>query len=95
MKNPLNDSIESDIPREEAHPTTIYKKQKVFVTGLLRNHQVTVKNFPDETSKKKLDEKENLVADKPDCIIVYAGMNDITSIINSLNPGKENRKKCK
>lgn len=54
-----------------------------------------MKNFPSETSKKILDEMENLVADKPDCIIIYAGMNVITSIINSLNPGKENRKKCK
>ena len=28
---------------------------------------------------------ENLVADKRDCIIIHAGMNDITNDINSLN----------
>ena len=61
--NPLNDSIESEIPREEAHTIKLNKKKKVVVTddsllngisekGLSRGHQVTVKNFPGGTSKK-------------------------------------------
>ena len=52
--NPLNDSIESDIPREEEHTIKLNKKKKVVVTddsllngisekGLSRDHQVTVK----------------------------------------------------
>ena len=69
-KSPLNDSTESGVTRE-AHIVT-NKKKKVVVTGeslfnginwLLRKHQVTVKNFPGGTSKKVLDEMENLVAD--------------------------------
>ena len=61
--NTLNDIIESEIPREEAHTIKLDKKRKVVVTadpflngisekGLSRNHQVTVKNFPGRTSKK-------------------------------------------
>ena len=76
------------------------KKKKGVVTGdfllngisekgLSRNHQVTVKNFSDGTSKKVLEEMENLVADKPDCIINHAGTNDITNCINSLNSAKK------
>ena len=48
-----------------------------------RNHRVTVKNFPGGTSEKVLEEIENLVAGKPDCIIIHAGMNDIVNGINS------------
>ena len=76
------------------------KKKKGVVTGdfllngisekgLSRNHQVTVKHFSDGTSKKVLEEMENLVADKPDCIINHAGTNDITNCINSLNSAKK------
>ena len=36
-------------------------------------------------SEKILDEIENLLADKPDYIIIHAGTNDITSGISSLN----------
>ena len=36
-------------------------------------------------SEKILDEMENLLADKPDYIIIHAGTNDITSGISSLN----------
>ena len=32
---------------------------------------------------------ENLVADKPDCIIVHAGKNEITNDINSSNSVKK------
>ena len=61
--NTLNDIIESEMPREEAHTIKSDKKRKVVVTvdpflngisekGLSRNHQVTVKNFPGRISKK-------------------------------------------
>ena len=32
---------------------------------------------------------KNVFADKPDCIIIYAGKNDITNGINSLNSVKK------
>ena len=94
--NPLNDCIESEILREETHTVKLNKKRTVVVTGdpflngksekgLSRNHQVTVKIFRGGTSEKVLEEMENLVADKPDCIIIHAGTNDIINGINSLN----------
>ena len=102
--NPLNDNIESEIPREEAQTVTLSKKKKVVVTGdsllygirekgLSRNHQVIVKIFSGGTSEKVLEEIVNLVADKPDCIIIHAGTNDITNGINSLNSVKKIVKK--
>ena len=48
-----------------------------------------VKNFPSGTPEKILGQIEDLVADKPDCIIIHAGMNDITNGINSLNSVKK------
>ena len=76
----LNDSIESEVPREEAHTIKLNKKKKVVVAGdsllngisekgLSRDHQVTVKNLPGGATEKLLEEIEDLVADKPDCIM--------------------------
>ena len=101
-----SDSIESEIPKEKAHTIKLDKKRKVAITGdsllngisekgLSKNHQVTVKNFPGGTSEKVSEEIENLVADKPDCIIIHAGTNDITNGINSLNSVNKDSKKCK
>ena len=98
--NSLNDSIDSEVPREEAHTIRLNKKKKVVVAGdsllngisekgLLRDHQVTVKNLPGGTTEKVLEEIEDLLADKPDCIIIHAGTNDITNGINSLNSVKK------
>ena len=80
--NSLNDSIECEIPREEAHTIKLNKNKKVVVTGdsllngisekgLSRDHQVTVKNCLGGISEKVLEEIENLVADKPGCIILH------------------------
>ena len=49
---------------------------------LSRNHQVTSK-------KKKIEEMDNLVVDKPDCIIIHAEINNITNGLNSLNSVKK------
>ena len=104
--NPLNDSVESEIPREEAHTVKLNKKRKVVVTGasllngisekgLSRDHQVTVKNFPGGTSEKISEEIENLLADKPGCITIHAGTSDIANGINSLNLVKKIAKNVK
>ena len=53
--------------------------------GYQERYEVAVKNFPGGTSKKVLEEIENLLADKPGCIIIHARTNDITNDINSLN----------
>ena len=57
--------------------------------GLSKQQQVKIQNLPGGTSETILDEVDTLVADKPDCIIVHAGTNDITKGINSLNSVKK------
>ena len=63
--------------------------------GLSKQQQVKIQNLPGGTSETILDEVDTLVADKPDCIIVHAGTNDITKGINSLNSVKKIVKKIK
>ena len=63
--------------------------------GLSKQQQVQIPNFPRGTIKTILDEVDRLVADKPHCIIVHAGTNDITKGINSLNSVKKIVKKVK
>ena len=58
--------------------------------GLSKQQQAKMQNFPGGTSETILDEVDTLVADKPDCIIVHAGMNDIAKGIDSLNSVKKN-----
>ena len=63
--------------------------------GLSMQQQVKIQNFPGGTSETILDVVDTLVTDKPDCIIVHAGTNDITKGINSLNSVKKIVKKVK
>ena len=60
---------------------------------LSKLQKVKVKNFSRGTGKKIVEELDALVADKPDCLIVHAGTNDITNGINSLNCKKKLLKK--
>ena len=62
---------------------------------LSKQQQVKIQNLPGGTSETILDEVDTLVADKPDCIIVHAGTNDITKGIDSLNSVKKIVKKVK
>ena len=63
--------------------------------GLSKQQQVKIQNFPGGTSETILDVVDTLVTDKPDCIIVHAGTNDITKGINSLNSVNKIVKKVK
>ena len=82
------------------------KREKIVITadsmlkgiherGLSKQQQVKIQNFPGGTSETILDVVDTLVTDKPDCIIVHAGTNDITKGINSLNSVKKIVKKVK
>ena len=75
-------------------------KKKVVITGgsllnginkrgLSKHQKVKVKNFSGGIGEKIVEELDALVADKPDCLIVHAGTNDITNGINSLNCAKK------
>ena len=63
--------------------------------GLSKHQKVKVENFSGGTGEKIVEELDALVADKPDCLIVHAGTNDITNGINSLNCAKKIIKKVK
>ena len=57
--------------------------------GLSKHQNIKIQNFPGGTSETILDKVETLVAEKPDCIIIHAGTNDIMNGINSLNSVKK------
>ena len=57
--------------------------------GLSKHQNVKIQNFPGGASETILDKVETLVAEKPDCIIIHAGTNDIMNGINSLNSVKK------
>ena len=68
----------------------------INVRGLSKDQQVEIHNFTRRhKSETTLKEIEILVADKPDCIIIYAGTTDITNGTSSLNSGKKIAKKTK
>ena len=58
-------------------------------SGLSKDQQVKIHNFPDGTSETILKEIDTLVADKPDCINIDVDTNAITNGINSLNSCKK------
>ena len=61
--------------------------------GLSKHQNVKIQNFPGGTTETILEEVETLVTEKPDCIIIHAGTNDITNGINSINSVKKIVKK--
>ena len=62
---------------------------------LSKQQQVKIQNFTGGTRENILDVVDTLVTDKPACIIVHSGTNDITKGINSLNSEKKITKKVK
>ena len=61
--------------------------------GFYKKHNVKVKNVPEGTTV--LDETDILVGQKPDCIMVYGGTNNITKGIRTLNTVKKIESKVK
>ena len=61
--------------------------------GLSKHQNVKIKNFPGGTTEIIVDKVEISVAEKPDCIFIHAGTNEIMNGINSLNSVKKIVKK--
>ena len=59
--------------------------------GFCKKHDVEVKNVLGGTTVP--DQADTLVGQKPDCIIMYGGTNDITKGINTLNTVKKGKSK--
>ena len=81
-------------------------KRKVVITGdsllnglhekgLSRNHRVKVNNFPGGTSETILENIDEIIKNKLDCLIIHAGTNDLTNWINLLNQAKKIIKEVK
>ena len=80
---------------------TIEQKKRVVITGdsmlngihekgMSKNYRVKVNNFPGGTSATILENIDQLVKSKPDCLIVHAGTNDLANGTNILNQVKKN-----
>ena len=67
--------------------------------GLSRNHRVNnyfpINNFPGGTSETILENIDEIIKNKPDCLIIHAGTNDLTNGINLLNQAKKIIKEVK
>ena len=85
-------SEESNMDKDK----TIEQKKKVFITGdsmmngihekgMSKNYRVKVNNFPGGTSATILENIDQLVKTKPDCLIVHAETNGLTNGTNLLN----------
>ena len=78
----------------------IKQMKKVVITGdsmlngihekdMFKNHRVQVNNFPGGTSATILENIDQLVKSKPDCLTVHAGTNDLANETNPLNQAKK------
>ena len=56
--------------------------------GLLKSHNVKVKNYPGATSGDILDKVDDLLKSKPDCLLGHV-RNDIANKMNLLNSVKK------
>ena len=54
-----------------------------------KNHKVTINNFPGGTSTMILENINQLVKSKADCLIVRTGTNDLSNAKNLLNQAKK------
>ena len=50
--------------------------------GLSVNYKVKIMNFPGSTSEKILEKLDDIIKEKPEDLIFYAGTNDITNNVN-------------
>ena len=79
-------SDESNMDKDK----TMNKRKRVVITGgsmlngihekgMSKNYRVKVNNFPGGTSATILENIDQFVKSKPDCLIVHAGTNDLTT----------------
>ena len=63
--------------------------------GMSKNHRVKVNNFPGGTSATILENKDQLVKNKPKCLFVHVGANDLANRTNLRNQAKKLVKQVK
>ena len=79
--------------KRATHTEPSSRKKKIILTGdfmvngisekgLSVNHKVKTVKFPGGTSEKILEKLDGTIKEKPDNLIVHAGINDITNNVN-------------
>ena len=68
---------------------------RIHEKGMSKNYRTKVNNFPGGTSVTILENIDQLVKNKPDCLIVHAGTNDLANGTKLLNQAQKIVKQVK
>ena len=100
IKNESSDesSFKKDKTKEQKKRVVITEDSMlngIHDKGLSKNHTVKINNFSGGTSETVLENIDETLKSKPDCLIVHVGTNDLTNGINLLNQAKKIVKQVK
>ena len=70
--------------KEERVKTVATGNSMAIKKGLLKTHNIKVKNHPGVTSGDTLDKADDLLRSKPDCLLFQVGTNNIANKVNLL-----------
>lgn len=70
--------------KEERVKTVATGNSMAIKKGLLKAHNIKVKNHPGVTSGDILDKADDLLRSKPDCLLFQVGTNNIANKVNLL-----------
>ena len=68
--------------------TRDFMQNGIHEKGMSKNNKVKVNNFPGSTSATILENIDQLLKSKPDCLIVHAGINNLANGTNLLSSKK-------
>ena len=67
------------IKKQNKRKGWLLQENGIHEKGMSKNYRVKVNNFPGGTSATILENIDQFVKSKPDCLIVHAGTNDLTT----------------
>ena len=67
------------IKKQNKRKGWLLQENGIHEKGMSKNYRVKVNNFPGGTSAMILENIDQFVKSKPDCLIVHAGANDLTT----------------
>ena len=65
--------------------TRDFMQNGIHEKGMSKNNKVKVNNFPGSTSATILENTDQLLKSKPDCLIVHVGINNLANGTNLLS----------
>ena len=75
----MNSQIWIKIKKQNKRKGFLLQENGIHEKGMSKNYRVKVNNFPGGTSAMILENIDQFVKSKPDCLIVHAGANDLTT----------------